>query len=204
MKNRVTAEVAIRGTRPLWQHLFGPDALPLEKMERSGVAGNDPLEWKRTCMVTADGQLYVPGSYLFATLVNGARHTKKGKGSIQSLVAATLLVLEDRVILSNRSLPDQEEPPTDPAQPVYVDIRGVRNPSTKARNVRYRLAASAGWECKFTISWDKTIVSREQMRSVIQDAGLLVGVANGRSLGYGRFEVVSFQEVSGAEESVAA
>lgn len=195
MSNLVRARVEICGTRPLLQHKFGPEALPLEKGERTGVAGNDPEEWKRTCMVTSDGQLYVVGTYVFGMLRDAAKHTRKGKGSIQAMVAATLQVQDDRILL-DRFMPKDGNPTTDSSQPVYIDVMGVRNPSTKARNVRYRLAASAGWNAAFTILWDKTIVSRDQMRAVLTDAGTLVGLADGRSIGYGRFEVVSFDELS--------
>jgi hypothetical protein len=201
MANLIRATVVIRGTRPLLQHKFGPEALPLEKGERTGVAGNDPEEWKKTCMVTPEGQLYIRGTYIFGAVRDGARHTKKGKGSIQALVAATLQVEEEQVLL-DRWLPGGD-PPCDPGKPVYIDVCGVRNPSTKARNVRYRLSASAGWVMSFTLVWDKTVVSREQMRAVLTDTGTLVGVADGRSVGYGRFEVLGF-EVLNAEAPAAA
>ena len=149
MANIVRATVEIRGTRPLLQHMFGPDALPLEKQERTGIAGNDPEEWKRTAMLTEEGQMYVLSTYIFSTACKGAKHTKRGKGSIQPLVAATLQIEEERVLL-DRWLP-KPGPTTDPTQPVYIDVAGVRNPTTKARNVRYRLAAGAGWKAKFTI-----------------------------------------------------
>lgn len=201
MANIIRARVQIRGIRPLLQHQFGPEALPLEKSERSGVAGNDPEEWRKTCMVMPNGQLYVRGTYVFGAMRDGARHTKKGKGSIQSLVAATLQIEEERVLL-DRCLP-KGDPTTDATQPVYIDVCGVRNPSTKARNVRYRLAASIGWKAQFTLLWDKTIVQRDQIRAVLNDAGTLVGLADGRSVGYGRFAVESF-EVLDAEASTAA
>jgi hypothetical protein len=82
MSNIIRARASIRGTRPLLQHRFGPEAIPLEKQERTGVAGNDPEEWKRTCMVTPEGQLFVKGTYVFGMLVAAAKNTKKGKGSI--------------------------------------------------------------------------------------------------------------------------
>jgi hypothetical protein len=202
MANLLRARVQIRGTRPLLQHKFGPEALPLEKGERTGVAGNDPEEWKRTSMVTPDGQLYFPGAYIFSALRDGARYTKKGRGSIQGLVAATLQV-EDSLVMLDRWLSEGEEPSQDPTQAVYIDVCGVRNPATKARNVRYRLAASVGWTASFTLLWDKTIVSRDQMRAVLNDTGVLVGLADGRSIGYGRFEVTSF-EVLNAEAAATA
>src|SRR3954470_17802690 len=99
MANLVRARITVSGGRPLLQHQFGPEALPLEKGERTGVAGNDPEEWRRTSMVTADGQLYVRGSYVFGMLRDAAKHTKRGKGSIQSLVAATLQIEDERVLL---------------------------------------------------------------------------------------------------------
>lgn len=202
MANLVRARVTIQGKRPLLQHMFGPESIPLEAQEKDGKAGNVPNEWRKTCMVTAEGQLYVRSSYVFGMLRDAAKHTKKGKGSIQALVAATLQVEEEDILL-DRWMPKDGDPTTDKSQPVYIDVAGVRNPSTKARNVRYRLAASAGWRCSFTLLWDKTIVSRDQMRAVLNDAGTLVGLADGRSVGYGRFDVESF-EILDAEEKAAA
>lgn len=206
--NMVRARVSVRGTRPLLQHAFGPDSIPLEAKEKAGVAGNDPTEWKRSCMVTVDGQLYIRGTYVFGCLRNAAKHTKKGRGSIQPLVAATLQV-EEPIILLDRWMPKKDEPPLDPTNgaaghSVYIDVSPVRNPATKGRNIRYRLATSLGWKCAFTITWDKTLVSREQMRAVLNHAGTLAGFGDGLSVGNGRFEVISYEELTDAEETSAA
>jgi len=40
--------------------------------------------------------------------------------------------------------------------------------------------------------WDKTVISRAEMEAVTLDAGKLVGIGNGRSIGMGRFEVEKF------------
>ncbi|MBX0331428.1 hypothetical protein K2Z83_27630 [Oscillochloris sp. ZM17-4] len=188
--NLLTARISITGVRPLLWHAFGPDAIPLEKRERSGVAGNDPEEWKRTLLITPDQQLYLPGSYAFACLRDGARFSKKGRGSLQPAVASTLQILDDRMILPHLQLPNPIS--TDPSAPIYLDIRSVRNPGTKARNIRYRIAAATGWTLTFHIQWDKTVVARGEMESVIIDAGRLVGIGNGRSIGFGRFAMTAF------------
>ena len=204
MSNIVTATVSIKGVRPLFWHRFGPDAIPLEKGEKTGVAGNDPEEWRRTVLVDKHGQLYLEPTYAFGTLKEGARYTKRGRGSIQANLAATLQVVDNRILV-DRWMPGfpnghecdpgkLEVPASDPDSPVYLDIRMVRNPSTKARNVRYRIVAAPGWECSFTILFDKTIVSRPEMQAVLSDAGKLVGIGNGRGIGMGRFEVLSFVE----------
>lgn len=189
MANILNAQVTIKGLRPLMWHAFGPDAIPLEKQERTGVAGNDPEEWKKTVLALPTGQLYVQPSYVFGCLREAAKYTKKGKGSIQSAVSATLQVADD-VILVDRFMTSPL--PSDPTAPVYLDVRSVRNPATKARNVRYRVSASSGWRTTFNIFWDKTIVSRGEIESVVRDAGQLVGLGDGRSIGMGRFSVEQF------------
>lgn len=201
--NVLTATVTIRGVRPLFFHKFGQESIPLEKGEkRPGVPGNTPGEWRGTTFATKEGQLYVDPSYIFGTIRDGARHTKKGRGSIQSDVVATLQCLDD-VVLIDRWLPgfpnghdcDLEAIPApneDRTQPVYLDVRGAVNPSNRARNVRYRIAASAGWSTTFHISFDKTIVPRTLMQAAVIDAGKNCGVGDARKIGMGRFEMVSF------------
>jgi hypothetical protein len=190
----VTAQVEIRGRKALIWNCFGPDALPLEKKARSGVAGNDPDEWRKTVLVTPDNQLYIHPSYIFGSLRNGAARIKRGRGTLQSTVTATLEVQEGRVLI-NRWLPKEgfEELKQAETAPVYLDIRTVRNPATKARNVRYRVAASPGWESTFTISWDNTVVGENEMKAVVRDAGQFAGLGDGRNIGFGRFEVCSFR-----------
>jgi hypothetical protein len=200
----VRAKVSIRGVRPLLLNHFGPDALPLEKQEKDGVAGNSPNEWRKTALVTKEGQLYLKPTYAFASIRDAAKHTPKGRSTMQSSVAATLQIVDDRILL-DRFMPGfpnghafdiaaVEPPPTDPDAFVYLDVQGVRNPNTMSRNIRYRLAACSGWACSFTIFFDKTVVDRNQMRAILRDAGVLVGIADGRSVGFGRFEVVKFEE----------
>lgn len=200
MGNIVQATVSVVGIRPILWHRFGPDSIPLEKKERTGVPGNDPEEWKRTVLVTKDQQLYIEPTYVFGALVNAARNTKSGRGSIQSKVASTLQVLEN-IILIDRFLPDPLS--QDPTEPVFLHITSVRNPTTKARNVRYRVAASPGWHCFFTLMWDATMVPRGQMEAVALDAGRFTGLGDGRSVGFGRFDVARF-EVEDFERAKAA
>jgi hypothetical protein len=188
--NILYAQVTISGVRPLLWHAFGPDALPLSKREQTGVAGNDPEEWRRTVLMTPERQLYLKPTYIFGALRDGARYTKKGRGTLQPLIAATLQVLDERILL-DRVVP-AEPLPADPMQPVYLDVQSVRNPATRARNVRYRIAASAPWSLGFTILWDRTVVSRAEMEAVVIDTGRLVGIGDGRAIGYGRFTLDTF------------
>ena len=204
MSNILRANVSVVGLRPILWHYFGPDAIPLVKGEKTGVAGNDPEEWRRTSLISPDGQLYVLPPYVFGTLCNGARYTKKGKGSIMTAVAATLQVVSDRILIDRYfpgfpnghafDIKTAEPPPANAYDlPTYLDVRMVKNPVTKSRNLRYRLAACEGWRTDFEVSFDKTVVSRSELEAVTRDAGKFVGLGNGRALGYGRFDVEHFE-----------
>ena len=70
-----------------------------------------------------------------------------------------------------------------------------------SKNIRYRLAISSGWEAEFTIIWEGTLINREQMRAICQDAGAYAGLGDARKVGFGRFHVTDFniiQEVAHA------
>lgn len=186
------AKASIVGKRPILFHSFSVDTIALEKKERTGVAGNDPEEWKRSVLATKENQLYVDSTYIFGCLRDGGRYIKEGRGSLQQKIASTLFVLNE-IILLDRFLPSEPIPSQDKTEPVYLDVRSVKNPSTKGRNVRYRIAASPGWKASFEIEWEATIVSRRQMESALISAGDFVGLGDGRSIGFGRFEVHSFE-----------
>lgn len=185
------AKVTIVGKRPILFHSFSMDSIPLGKREMTGVAGNDPEEWKRSVLKTKENQLFVDSTYIFGCLRDGGKHIKCGRGSIQAKISSTLVVL-DEIILLDRFVPDEDKISEDKTEPVYVDVRSVKNPATKGRNVRYRVAASAGWKASFQIEWENTIVSRGEMQSAMESAGSFVGLGDGRSIGFGRFMVEKF------------
>jgi hypothetical protein len=201
VSNILRAMVVIRGNRPLLWHHFGHDALPLSKREKTGVAGNDPEEWRRTVLMTAERQLYLKPAYIFGTFRDGAKYTPRKRGTLQPFVAATLQVLDDHILI-DRYVPP-EPLPTDTTAPVYLDVQSVKNPGTGARNVRYRIAAAPEWFASFTLMWDKTVVSRNEMEAVAIDAGRFVGIGDGRAIGYGRFVVSAFTVAESAPDSKA-
>lgn len=205
MSNIARVEVTVKGTRTLLQHRFTPDAIALEKREKTGVAGNDPEEWKRTRMVQEDGRLYLPPSYIFGCLVNGAKYTKKGRGSYQPYVQAALTI-EDEIILLNRKMPEEAKikhfedmVPRDLSVSTFVFVTSVKNPNSKGRNVRYRLATRSGWQCTFIIAFDVTLVGRSIMQAIVIDSGRYCGLGDGLKIGAGRFEVVSYKVLEDAD-----
>jgi hypothetical protein len=156
-------------------------------------------------LVTNDNQLYLEPAYIFGCLRDGAKYTPRRRGTLQPILASTLQVLDERVLV-DRWLPATGggSLPLIETEPVYLDVRSVRNPSTGARNVRYRVAVSPGWNVSFMVSWDNTLVSENELGAIVRDAGQFVGLGDGRSIGFGRFTVNAFQvEDSGASKKAA-
>jgi hypothetical protein len=194
---QTTAHVKIRGTRPLIFNQFSVESIPLKKKIKSGVAGNNPEEWKKSFSVTDEKQLFLESRYIFACLRAGGKFIPKSRGTLESDVAATLQVLNEKLIL-NRFLPSLEDITKNPNDSVYVDVRPVARRGVK--NIRYRLATSLGWETEFKIGWDSTLISPELMEAICLEAGAFAGLGDARKIGYGRFDVLNF-DVIGAKEA---
>lgn len=193
VKEMAKVEASIRGIKPLIFHKFNIEALTDTRKPKEGSTGNNFNEWKSS-FFHDNGHLYLPGNYLFAAFKNGAVNSKVGRGTIQKTWISAVNIIEEKVFMNrhvwdNWQETDLENLPIDSSRDVYVDIRMVSNPNTKGKNVRYRLALSPGWACSFSLDIDESLISSSQVRKVIEDTGKLQGIADGRTLGYGRFEL---------------
>lgn len=190
---KVGAKISLKGTRPLLIHAFPLSGLDSNK-SKSGSAGKNADEWKDTSLIHPKTRhLFFYGSYILGTIKEGGKYIKVGKGSLAKKIQATLECADDQIIIKNRIAPEEKNMPIgDSTENVYIDIRSVVNPMTKGRNLRYRLAAKAGWECSTTVYWDDFAISKEQAKHAIELAGSLVGIGDGRTIGFGRFELMEF------------
>lgn len=186
-------KLKIKGTKPLMIHKFNIEQVSSLTKVKSGSAGNNPEEWKDT-FFEKNNQLYLPGNYWFSCLKAASVYTKQGRGTVQKNFVAAVII-DDEITLLDRNVPENwqnmtfQEFGVDSSKPVYIDVRGVMNPNSKGRNVRYRVCCSPGWKTELNISFDDTILSLSQIKKICEDAGKLIGMADGRTLGYGRFEV---------------
>ena len=129
----------------------------------------------------------------------GGKFTKVGRGTIQKTLTAAITVETEKAFIENRKLPIEPEDlvneslPFDSSKDLYIDVRGVMNPNSKGRNVRYRLTMNTGWKTSFVFSYDNELISKDQMRKVLEDSGKMVGIGDALALGYGRFSITDFK-----------
>ncbi|MGI8385715.1 hypothetical protein [Robertmurraya sp. P23] len=194
------AKVKIKGTRPFLFNNFSIERIPLKRTTKGGVAGNNPEEWKSSYRVTEEGQLYIEPNYIFSCLRAGGKYIPKSRGSLESDVAATVQVISEKILL-DRYVISQSNITTDSNDEVYIDVRPVSRRGVK--NIRYRLATQKGWETEFVVKWDSTLISPEQLHSICIEAGSFAGLGDGRKIGFGRFEVISFEQLNQEENKYA-
>ena len=196
----MATDVVIRMTRPYVFHRISDQTFDGKPKEKRGSAGNDPDEWRGT-FYAEDDKLFIPRKQIFSTIRAGARHVKAGRGSIMYAVASTLQVAPAKLFIGpklppwalNGDKPIRVNDPDDTEADVFVWQDTVKNPATKGTNMRHRLTIAPGFTLSFELIYDPTIVGHTQMESALMRAGQLEGIGDGRRIGMGRFEVVSFE-----------
>ena len=166
----------IQGISPLLMHAF-----PMQTVD--GIDKASAAEQaEHAAYRTPEGQLYVPGINIQRAIVAGAAYSKgKGRASLQKPVAACVLVTPERCLLNQ----DGYE----------IDARPVVIPATKGRIIRVRPRFDQ-WELSFQVEYDNTLLKEDELRRVIDDTGLRVGLLDFRPEKkgpFGRFMVVRWE-----------
>lgn len=190
----VNAKIEIKGSKPLLFHTFPIDTLDSGR-NKEGTTGNNADEWKRTVLMNEERKLYVLSSYITGCIIKGAKQIKVGKGNLSKKVGASLVCDDDKILLNGLKVPEEKDLTRTSTDDVYLDVRSVVNPMTKGRNLRYRIAAKAGWIISTTISWDDVTVSKDHMKECVKNAGIYEGIGDGIKIGFGKFHLLSFSMV---------
>ena len=163
---RTSAKVYIEGTKPLLFCTFPLDTFSSDR-KKEGKTGDNNQEWKSTVLMDEKRQLYVYNTYFMNAIGEGGKEIKVGRGSLARKIASAIEIVENKIYLDALFVPEEENLSRIDTNPVYLDVRAVVNPMTKGRNLRYRIAAKAGWKCNFILSWDDRIISKDQIRLCI-------------------------------------
>lgn len=130
-------------------------------------------------LYTKDGKVIVPGLLLDATIMYGARKTKKGKH-----VECGVSVYDDPILDfpdKNKSIDWLYE------SGKYIDRRMVNVQRARVARVRPRFNE---WSLSFTVHFDNEVINGSQLLAFIDAAGAYVGLGDFRPR-FGRFKRVS-------------
>ncbi len=169
--------VRIRGISPLLMHRF-----PLEPVQAIEKRSKEEQAEIAAYRDEETEELYIPGVAIQRALIAAATYSKgKGRGTLQKPVAACAFVDPDQCGLGTTTY--------------KIDARAVVVPVTKGRIVRFRPRLDA-WETGFSLDYDPDLLTEQQLRTVVDDAGARVGLLDfrpERKGPFGRFIVTGWE-----------
>jgi len=172
-----TIQVKITGTSPLLMHRYPEVAI--EAIDKKTAAEQAELAAYRD---PETHELYLPGVAVQRALVSAATYSKgKGRASLQKPTAACVLISPERLSLHTRTY--------------VVDSRPVVMPATKGRILRHRPRIDT-WSASFALEYDDTLLKAIEVRRIVDDAGLRIGLLDfrpERKGPFGRFHVVAWE-----------
>ncbi len=167
----------IKGISPLLMHRF-----PLEPVQAIGKKSKEEQAEIAAYRDEETGELYIPGVAIQRAFIAAATYSKgKGRASLQKPVAACVFVDPDQCGLGTKDY--------------KIDARAVVVPATRGRIVRYRPRLDT-WEIAFSIDYDPELLTEQQLRTVVDDAGARVGLLDFRPEKkgpFGRFMVTVWE-----------
>jgi len=200
-----TTKVEIEGISPLLHHRFAPSANGKTKPKKTTGVIDYSDEWRATCYVNEDQELFQPATHIKAAMTKAAVNYKiagkRGK-TFKDLCRAAVFVDPFAIphIDNNgeiRQLP--KAPPVTTSlrsdEPVYIDVRPVV--VNRGRVERARLALNTGWRLLLHLEVADDQLPIETLQEILIDAGLRVGIGDNRPEN-GRFRIVQFETVKGA------
>lgn len=139
----------------------------------------------------ADGNLFIPGSNLFACIIAAGTFHKAGKSKLTTL--KTSLIPAGAIV--DALICPLHDANGEPLKGWEVDSRSVVIPSTGGRIMCHRPRVDA-WQCTFPVELDTTMFSPNLIRAVIDDAGKKIGLGDyrpARKGPFGRFVVTKWE-----------
>lgn len=170
-------ECTIKGISPILMHSY--PLQPIEALEKRPEEEQAELAAYRD---QNSGELYIPGIAVQRAMISGATYSKgKGRASLQKQAAACIMIQPERCGLGRSDY--------------IIDARPVIIPATRGRVVRYRPRLDE-WSITFEIEYDPVLLKEGEIRKIVDDTGLRVGLLDfrpERKGPFGRFMVVNWE-----------
>ena len=191
-----TIDVEIRGTSPLLIHRFSEDSEQAKSSRRTMVQTRDPrAEATKAAYVAPDGTFYFSAFSIPGCMGNaGANHKMRGsRKSMRFVVPSAIRVTTEAITILNGN---------GPAKDFEVDARPVTIPATKGKIMRYRPRFDC-WGAKFCLVLDDTQLSIEDAHTLLNEAGVSIGIGDFRPEKrgpFGCFRVTRFENAAESEK----
>jgi hypothetical protein len=179
-------KATIEGIAPILFNRFTEEAMKsLDHRETGGVRTMEGKEQEALNRVYRNGNgLYCPAANLKKSLLNGITkgNIKEGRGSARPYVEATVFIKPQEIEFGKQ-------------EPDFVhECTGRIPPKSGARVILRRPGLREGWVLSFMMVVTDDRRSSDQLRRGLEEAGLLIGLCDGRPE-FGRFIVKDWEVI---------
>lgn len=186
-------EIEITGTTPILMHgsqSIGTETTVGKKKGGDALTG-DPEEWRKTIYFNDEVGVYLPPELFEASWMLAGKEFKSGRTNVVKYVKSGVMIKENFLPFYSRGKPIRT---LEDVTPKDIDIRSVKNPSTKGRNMRYR-ARFFEWSTKMNvIVTADDYITQQMLKDIISYSGKFVGVGDWRPK-FGQYIIKSIKEV---------
>ena len=151
-------------------------------IERDDISHPDLIRAEFHCYRNNNGKCYVPSEHIKQSLINGGGQVKSkvgnGRKSMTNIVAGLFTVSPEEIIIRDFDT---------------IDKRSAVNRNVKARIIVIR----PRWDkldLKFTILVKNDTITKETVKSIIENAGIMYGIGSYRPEHKGEFGVYEIKE----------
>jgi hypothetical protein len=176
-----TAFVTIQGSADLLFHAWNPEAVDEKGRAAKNSAAKKSDNVESYVNRNDAGEICIPGEYLRGSIINAAKFRQDPRSPRKSAMDLYKAAVVSTTILASLGVTKWD----------YLDRRRVT--VQRAGINRTRPAMKAGWKAEFSLLVTlPEYVSRDDLRSVIEQAGRLIGVGDFRPT-FGRFGIIKFE-----------
>lgn len=194
---QVNYEVTIEGLSPLNLEKYALGTISNGKGIRDVTKKNFKEDWVKKTYLNDEGYVIYPATNIQCCMLNGGKKLKKGKSSYASYVFPYLMLMPfEPCVKVNEKMITIDDIREKGWTNVY---RGVT--TTGVSHDGERTCLPVGWTIDFQIINTCEDLSEEEIKGVLEKAGLVAGIGGQRPSSprkpgsFGRFQVTKFEEV---------
>lgn len=161
--------------------------LELSKLKKDELSEWEENNWKRKAEINQSGSVILPIRWFRKSFTEACKFTKIVP-HFASSKKQTYTKYSSSMIFQNSTFKCK----VSDLKPFgsYVGAQGM-NSSTKVWRIRPMIES---WKCKFEIVDPAGRMLKEELKEILDCSGTILGIGDGRSVNFGRFEVISIKE----------
>jgi len=187
MKTR-TFEVKVKSISPLLFNTRQRELdLEIKKLKKDQLEEWEANNWQRKAEKDSKGNIYMPSRWFRSAFISACKFTRlvphfaTSKNQTYTKYAESMFFKEGTFKCKESDLKD------------YGSFVGAQGANSKTKVWRMRPMVEQ-WETTFEVIDTGNRMLLSEFKELMENAGMIIGVGDGRAIGFGRFEIVSIKE----------